>query len=98
MPSDRTHRDIVTCGGSGRAPNPTEQHRGLARVHHPVFSAELKYRQRGLGRGCHVRSAMTDPAHDNPVPTIRGDEGATVLGPDNVPIGVQNPGSLDTDA
>lgn len=40
---------------------------------------------------------MTTP-NDNPVPTIRGDEGATVLGPDNVAIGAQNPGSPDTDA
>src|SRR6185295_17089580 len=31
-------------------------------------------------------------------PTIRGEVGATVLGPDNVPIGAQNPGAPDTDA
>jgi oxalate decarboxylase len=34
----------------------------------------------------------------NAVPTIDGDTGATVLGPDNVAIGVQNPGAPDTDS
>lgn len=34
----------------------------------------------------------------NAVPTIDGDEGATVLGPDNVAIGAQNPGAPDTDS
>ena len=34
----------------------------------------------------------------NAVPTIQGEEGATVLGPDNVAIGVQNPGAPDTDS
>ncbi|MET0701374.1 MAG: cupin domain-containing protein [Mycobacterium sp.] len=34
----------------------------------------------------------------NAVPTIEGDEGATVLGPDNVAIGAQNPGAPDTDS
>lgn len=41
---------------------------------------------------------MTAGGPDNPVPTIRGDEGATVLGPDNVAIGAQNPGAPGTDA
>jgi len=35
--------------------------------------------------------------HDAVV-TLRGDEGATVLGPNNVPIGLQNPGAPPTDA
>jgi oxalate decarboxylase len=34
----------------------------------------------------------------NAVPTINGEEGATVLGPDNVAIGAQNPGAPDTDS
>jgi oxalate decarboxylase len=29
----------------------------------------------------------------NAVPTIDGEEGATVLGPDNVAVGAQNPGA-----
>jgi len=37
---------------------------------------------------------MAQTIDDNAVPTIRGDEGATVLGPDNVAIAVQNPGPL----
>jgi len=37
---------------------------------------------------------MARTIDDNAVPTIRGDEGATVLGPDNVAIAVQNPGPL----
>jgi oxalate decarboxylase len=41
---------------------------------------------------------MTQTPDDNPVPTIRGEQGATVLGPDNVPIGAQNPGAPETDA
>lgn len=32
------------------------------------------------------------------VPTIRGEVGATVLGPDNTAIGAQNPGGLTTDS
>ncbi|MDV3126767.1 cupin domain-containing protein [Mycobacterium sp. 21AC1] len=32
------------------------------------------------------------------VPTITGELGATVLGPDNVPVGVQNPGAPGTDS
>ena len=32
------------------------------------------------------------------VPTITGELGATVLGPDNVPIGLQNPGAPSTDS
>ena len=41
---------------------------------------------------------MTATTDDNAAPTIRGEVGATVLGPDNVPIGAQNPGAPDTDA
>ena len=41
---------------------------------------------------------MTAIDHPDVVPTIRGDEGATVLGPDNVPVGVQNPGAPPTDS
>ncbi|MBV8181169.1 MAG: cupin domain-containing protein, partial [Mycobacterium sp.] len=41
---------------------------------------------------------MTAIEHPGLVPTIRGDEGATVLGPDNVPVGVQNPGAPPTDS
>ncbi|OPE44796.1 hypothetical protein BV510_30310, partial [Mycolicibacterium diernhoferi] len=40
----------------------------------------------------------TDINTHNAVPTIDGDEGATVLGPDNVAIGVQNPGAPSTDS
>ena len=40
----------------------------------------------------------TDINAHNAVPTIDGDVGATVLGPDNVAIGVQNPGAPDTDS
>ena len=32
------------------------------------------------------------------VPTIKGEDGATVLGPDNVPVGIQNPGAPATDS
>src|SRR3982751_6405234 len=32
------------------------------------------------------------------VPTIMGEDGATVLGPDNVPVGLQNPGAPPTDS
>ena len=39
---------------------------------------------------------MTATIDDNAAPTIRGEVGATVLGPDNVPIGAQNPGAPDT--
>ena len=41
---------------------------------------------------------MTTTDHDNAVPSVRGEAGATGLGPDNMVIGAQNPGSLDTDA
>lgn len=40
---------------------------------------------------------MAQTIDDNAVPAIRGDEGATVLGPDNVAIAVQNPGAPVTD-
>jgi oxalate decarboxylase len=40
----------------------------------------------------------TDINSHNAVPTIDGDEGATVLGPDNIAIGAQNPGAPDTDS
>jgi oxalate decarboxylase len=38
------------------------------------------------------------PADQAMVPTITGELGATVLGPDNVPIGLQNPGAPSTDS
>ncbi|TQR87382.1 cupin domain-containing protein [Mycobacterium hodleri] len=38
------------------------------------------------------------PADQSMVPTITGELGATVLGPDNVPIGLQNPGAPSTDS
>lgn len=38
------------------------------------------------------------PADQGMVPTITGELGATVLGPDNVPIGLQNPGAPSTDS
>jgi len=41
---------------------------------------------------------MTEINDYNAAPTIEGDKGATVLGPDNVAIGAQNPGAPDTDA
>ena len=41
---------------------------------------------------------MTATIDDNAAPTIRGEVGATVLGPDNVAIGAQNPGAPDTDS
>ncbi|WP_276127853.1 cupin domain-containing protein [Mycobacterium shigaense] len=40
---------------------------------------------------------MTNDSADA-APTIRGDRGATVLGPDNEPIGRQNPGAPPTDS
>lgn len=40
----------------------------------------------------------TDINDHNAVPTIDGEEGATVLGPDNVAIGAQNPGAPWTDS
>ena len=41
---------------------------------------------------------MTAIEHPDVVPTIRGDEGATVLGPNNLAIGAQNPGAPPTDS
>lgn len=38
------------------------------------------------------------PADQAMVPTIRGEDGASVLGPDNPAVGLQNPGSPPTDA
>jgi oxalate decarboxylase len=47
-----------------------------------------------------VRRPMNDSAHHDHsmVPTIKGEVGATVLGPDNVVIGLQNPGAPLTDS
>jgi oxalate decarboxylase len=36
--------------------------------------------------------SMTQADDQGMVTTIRGEDGASVLGPDNVPIGSQNPG------
>jgi oxalate decarboxylase len=41
---------------------------------------------------------MTQTPYDNAVATIRGEKGATVLGPDNLSISAQNPGAPDTDS
>ena len=41
---------------------------------------------------------MTQADDQGMVPTIRGEDGASVLGPDNVPIGSQNPGAPLTDS
>jgi oxalate decarboxylase len=41
---------------------------------------------------------MTQAHLDNAVSTIRGDKGATVLGPDNVAVGAQNPAAPSTDS
>jgi oxalate decarboxylase len=47
-----------------------------------------------------VRRPMNDSAHHDHsmVPTIKGEVGATVLGPDIVAIGLQNPGAALTDS
>jgi len=41
---------------------------------------------------------MTSNDAQDAAATIRGDLGATILGPDNVPIGAQNPGAPQTDS
>jgi oxalate decarboxylase len=41
---------------------------------------------------------MTTTDGQDVVTTIRGEDGASVLGPDNVPIGLQNPGAPPTDS
>jgi oxalate decarboxylase len=41
---------------------------------------------------------MTTTDSPDAVATVRGDEGASVLGPDNVAIALQNPGALATDS
>lgn len=41
---------------------------------------------------------MTQTHEDNAVSTIRGETWATVLGPDNVAVGAQNPGAPSTDS
>ena len=38
------------------------------------------------------------PGEQSMVPTIKGEDGATVLGPDNVAVGAQNPGAPSTDS
>ena len=41
---------------------------------------------------------MTQADDQGMVTTIRGEDGASVLGPENVPIGSQNPGAPPTDS
>jgi oxalate decarboxylase len=41
---------------------------------------------------------MTTTDSPDAVATVRGDEGASVLGPDNVAIALQNPGAAATDS
>ena len=41
---------------------------------------------------------MTSNDAQDAAATIRGDLGATILGPDNVAIGAQNPGAPQTDS
>ena len=50
--------------------------------------------RRIIVRSQNKEALMAQTIDDNAVPTIRGDEGATVLGPDNVAIAVQNPGPV----
>jgi oxalate decarboxylase len=41
---------------------------------------------------------MTTTDSPDAVATVRGDEGASVLGPDNVAVALQNPGAPPTDS